>query len=437
REISYQQKEYFKAFKLKQEIQKIERQFGLIAFVGANRLRGIRENINLGLPQSKQRINQQKLTQEIAASGREIDVQELLERISRPDHKLIVIYGESGVGKSSILQAGLVPSLEAKSIDTRDVVVVLQRIYVNWISELGKNLAEKLQIIANLTVNSESLNSPEAIFAQLKNNGDDKFNLLTVIIFDQFEEFFFANMERKDKRLFAEFLQKCLEIPFVKIVLSLREDYIQYLLELNRLGNLDAINNDILSKNILYFLGNFSPDKAKLVIEGLTANSLFKIETNLTEKLVADLAKPSEEIRPIELQVVGAQLQTENITTLAKYQELGDNPKVELVERYLKSVVGDCGEENQKLAWVVLWLLTDEKDTRPLKTQAELVKESKCDLENLELVLNIFVGSGLVFLLPEKPAALYQLVHDYLVWFIRQREGNEILEKLKQEQEKR
>jgi hypothetical protein len=138
REISYQQKEYFKAFELKQEIQKIEQQFGLIAFVGANRLRDIKENINLGLPQSKQRINQQKITQEIAASGRELDVEELLERISRPDHKLIVIHGESGVGKSSILQAGLVPSLEAKSIDTRDVVVVLQRVYVNWISELGK-----------------------------------------------------------------------------------------------------------------------------------------------------------------------------------------------------------------------------------------------------------------------------------------------------------
>ncbi|MDT9340227.1 ATP-binding protein, partial [Trichodesmium erythraeum 21-75] len=433
REIYYQQKEYLKAFELKQEIQKIKQQFGLIAFIGPNYLRDIKENINLALPQSKQRINQQKLTQEIAASGRELDVEKLLERISRPDHKLIVIYGESGVGKSSILQAGLVPILEAKPINTRDVVVVLQRVYVNWISELGTILAEKLQIIADLKVNSESLNSPEAIFAQLKNNGDDELNLLTVIIFDQFEEFFFAktNMEPKDKRLFAEFLQKCLEIPFVKIVFSLREDYIHYLLELNRLGNLDAINNDILSKDILYFLGNFSLDNAKLVIERLTENSLFKIEKNLTEKLLEDLGKQSGEIRPIELQVVGAQLQEDQITTLAKYQELGDNPQVELVESSLKSVVKDCGEENEKLAWVVLWLLTDENNTRPLKTKAELVKESQLNPEKLELALNIFVGSGLVFLLPKKPAARYQLVHDYLVWFIRQRKGDKIIEELK------
>ena len=47
------------------------------------------------------------------------------------------------------------------------------------------------------------------------------------------------------------------------------------------------------------------------------------------------------------------------------------------------------------------------------------MKESKLNLEKLDLVLNIFVGSGLVFLLPEKPTDRYQLVHDYLVWFIQ------------------
>ncbi|MEM1172287.1 MAG: tetratricopeptide repeat protein, partial [Cyanobacteria bacterium P01_H01_bin.35] len=433
--LYYQQKEYLKAFELKQERQQIEQQFGFIAFVGANRLRDIKENINPALPQSKQRIKQQNITQEIAASGRQYDVEKLLERISRPEYKLIVIHGQSGVGKSSILQAGLIPALEQKLIDNRNVVVVLQRVYVNWISGLGKRLAEQLPKTQDLAVNSDSLSSTEGIFAQLDNN--DKSNLLTVIIFDQFEEFFFENREPRDKLEFAQFLQKCLNIDSVKIVLSLREDYIHYLLELNRLANLEVINYDILSKNILYYLGNFRPSRAKLVIKELTANSQFKIDTNLTEKLVEDLAGEWRVIRPIELQIVGAQLQRENITTVEKYLELGDNPKGELVERYLAEVVRDCGEENEKLAWLVLILLTDENNTRPLKTEADLVKEIEFRVDNLELVLNIFVGSGLVFLLPEKPAYRYQLVHDYLVAFIRQRKGLEILEELRQEREKR
>ncbi|NEQ36965.1 MAG: hypothetical protein F6K40_12060 [Okeania sp. SIO3I5] len=437
REIYYEEKAYLEAFEIKQEKLKVEQQFGFQAFIGANRLRDIKLNINPALPQSKQRVEQQKITQEIAASGRQSDVETLVERISRPDYKLIVIHGQSGVGKSSILQAGLVPTLEGKSIATRDVVVVLQRVYVNWISELGKILAEKLQVIANLTVNSESLNSAEEIFAQLRNNGNDELNLLTVIIFDQFEEFFFANSEPKDKREFAQFLEECLKIPFVKVVLSLRSDYIHYLLEFNRLGNLEAINNNILDKSILYYLGNFSQSQAKLVIEGLTANSQFKIDENLTEKLVEDLAQELGEIRPIELQVVGAQLQSDNITTVEKYLELGENPKAVLVEEYLASVVRDCGEENEKLAWLMLLLFTDENNTRPLKTKAELLKESKFSAEELELVLKIFVDSGLVFLLPENPADHYQLVHDYLVGFIRQRKGNETLKELKQEREKR
>ncbi len=134
---------------------------------------------------------------------------------------------------------------------------------------------------------------------------------------------------------------------------------------------------------------------------------------------------------------MGAQLQRDNITTLAKYQELGDNPKAELVKGYLESVVGDCGEENQKLAWLVLLLFTDENNTRHLKTKAELVKESEFSMEELELVLNIFVDSRLVFLLPQNPVDQYQLVHDYLVGFIRQRKEGETLQQLKQEREKR
>ncbi|MCL2934883.1 MAG: trypsin-like peptidase domain-containing protein, partial [Trichodesmium sp. MAG_R03] len=101
------------------------------------------------------------------------------------------------------------------------------------------------------------------------------------------------------------------------------------------------------------------------------------------------------------------------------------------------SVVKDCGKENEKLARLVLLLLTNENNTRPLKSKAELEKESQLNPEKLELVLKIFVDSSLVFLLPENPEDNYQLIHDYLVGLIRQRKAVETLQELKQEQEKR
>jgi hypothetical protein len=130
---------------------------------------------------------------------------------------------------------------------------------------------------------------------------------------------------------------------------------------------------------------------------------------------------------------VGTQLQTEQITTLAKYREFGNKEKV--VEKFLEDVIKDCGSEHEQVARLLLYLLTDENNTRPLKTKDELVVQLP-ESENLDLVLilNIFVASGLVLLLRESPADRYQLVHDYLVEFIRQQQGNELLAKLAQAQ---
>jgi septal ring factor EnvC (AmiA/AmiB activator) len=76
------------------------------------------------------------------------------------------------------------------------------------------------------------------------------------------------------------------------------------------------------------------------------------------------------------------------------------------------------------------------RGTRPLKTRAELEKDLQSPIINLDeagnaldLVLRIFVESGLVFLLPESPADRYQLVHDYIAAFIRQQQAPQ-LEKL-------
>jgi WD40 repeat protein len=433
RSLHFEQGQYLEAFQIKQEQRSIEQQYGFRAFIGAHRLQPQRLVTNSA---STAVDDQVIVAQEIVASGREQDVERLIkERISRNDRKLIVIHGPSGVGKSSFLDAGLVPILQQRAIGDRDALPVTLRFYSNWVEALGKLLSEALEKARGISLPTPP-NSVEAIAEQLQKNAGH--HLLTVLIFDQFEEFFFNYVTLANRRGFFEFLRICLNLPFVKIILSMREDYLHYLLECERVTNLEAINNDILIKHIRYYLGNFSRKDAKAVIQGLTERSRFYLDPTLITDLVEDLSRQLGEVRPIELQVVGAQLQAENIRTLIQYRQLGTKEK--LVERYLEEVIRDCGVENRRIAQLVLYSLTDENGTRPLKTRTELVADLanlEAEVDKLDLVLQILVGAGLVFLLPEVPADRYQLVHDYLVYPIRQQEGAKLIAELEREKERR
>ncbi|BAY24692.1 WD-40 repeat protein [Calothrix sp. NIES-2100] len=424
RELYFEQARYLDAFHLKQERLQIEQQFGFRAFVGASYLNPQRQVIN---PAQIQPENTETIAQEIAVSSRVQDVRRLRERVSGTEHKLTVIHGQSGVGKSSILQGGLIPALQKQPIGERDALPILLRSYTDWLGMLRRLLVESVERLQGI-----SLNSAAEILAQLRHNAER--NLLTVLIFDQFEEFFFVCQDQGQRRPFYEFLRVCLDIPFVKVILSLREDYLHYLLELDRICDLKVINNNILDKNIRYYLGNFLPDDAKNVIQSLTEKTNFYLEPNLIDELVTDLAGDIGEVRPIELQIVGAQLQTEKITSLERYHQAGTKEK--LVERFLEEVIKDCGAVNEQTARLVLYLLTNENGTRPLKTKADLAADLGA-VDKLELVLDIVVKSGLVLLLPELPADRYQLVHDYLVAFIRQQKESELRKELAREREQR
>ena len=435
--LYFEQNEYLKAFEIKLERQSIEQQYGFRAFVGAGRIQP-RRQAKLALTPVE---SQETIAPEITASGRQLDVERLVQRIGEPSYKLIVIHGQSGVGKSSLVNGGLVPALKQKAISTCDFLPVPMRVYTSWVGELGKLLAEAL--LEKGIVLPTALDSQAAILEQLQQS--ESRNLRTVLIFDQFEEFFFVYPTPGERRQFFEFLGAYLNILPVKVILSLREDYLHYLLECDRLPNMKMIGNDILTRNVRYPLGNFSAEDAKAIAERLTEQTYFHLEPDLIEQLVRDLAGNEGEVRPIELQIVGAQLQTENITKLAEYQVCGR--KEELVKRYLAEVVEDCGAENKQAAELVLFLLTDEKGTRPLKTRAELERDLQAlaadltaEISKLDLVLKIFVDSGMVLLLPELPTDRYQLVHDYLAAFIRQQQEpklNELIAQLEKERKQR
>lgn len=414
--LYFDQSRYLEAFRIKQEQRAVEQLYGFRAFIGAARLQPRRLVTNSTITPLEQ---QEIVAQEIAASGRNKDVNQLIERLSRTDYKLTVIHGPSGVGKSSIVLAGLVPALTCKPLGDRIVLPIVLQVYTDWIGELVKSLTER-----KLGKEGSGI---KVILNQLKENGDR--NLLTVLIFDQFEEFFLGHTNGDQKRLFYELLRNCLNLPFVKVIISIRQDYLHHLLELEKF-NIDIIENGILDQKIRYPLGNFLLPNARDVIESLTQHAHFYLEPALIDQLVQDLAGEHNSVRPIELQIVGAQLQAENITNLAMYRERG--PVKKLAERFLEKVIKDCGPENEQAAWIVLHLMTDENNNRPLKTRAELSIESAIETESLTLILEILEKSGLVFLLPEVPTNRYQLVHDYLVEFIRHNKQLNIQEELEE-----
>jgi AAA ATPase domain len=442
--VYWQQNRYLEAYKCKLEIRSTEQQYGFRAFIGAGKIQAQRKpqsSLTQIIDTVDNRSLEETLAPEITASGRGRDVKQLLERIMRPDHKLIVIHGYSGVGKTSLVQAGLIPALKRTSINTSiNILTIYIRFYDNWVDELEKALALALPTKIQEKVDKAT---PDYILKILKESCS--YNLKFVLILDQFEEFLFKYNTYQQRQEFFHFLGESLNLLGVKVILSLRKDYLHYLLECIRVKSMNIISHDILSKNVLYEIGNFSTNDAKTLIRRLSKRSKHHLELDLIERLVDDLAIKFGEVRPIELQIVCAQLETENITTSLQYQQRG--PKQELVKRYLQEVIQDCGQENQKIAQILLYLLTDEKAIRPAKTRSELKQafllritnnnwtQPKIDDSRLDIVLSIFVAAGIVVLIPANPDDRYQLVHDYLATFIQKQQRpkvNDLILKLQQ-----
>jgi len=262
RTLYFEQGEYLKAFDIKLEQQAVKSKYGLQAFIGAGRLQPPQQTIDIGLESGH---SQAEIVEEIeAASGRAQDIKRIIQRIGTPACKLTIIHGQSGVGKSSIIQAGLVPALQLTTFDARDVLPILLQSYHDWARDCGQRLRSGIEKIKGESL-STPIDTPAAILEQLRLNQNR--NLLTVLIFDQFEEFFFAYQDQTSRREFYDFLAECLnQVAELKIILSLREDYLFYLLEWNRTSNLSMIDNDIrplakkicvILKSLLKFRSNF------------------------------------------------------------------------------------------------------------------------------------------------------------------------------------
>ena len=145
--------------------------------------------------------------------GRQQEIQELSALIQA--RRLVLLYGASGVGKTSLLLAGVVPSLESSQPPYSTV-------YVRALDDPAIVIRQRLR-----------RRLPDAKFPDTGSLADflhaatQAIGSTVVIVVDQFEEFFI----RLSPQLRAAFIQELgtindeRELP-VKVVLSLREDWL-------------------------------------------------------------------------------------------------------------------------------------------------------------------------------------------------------------------
>jgi len=167
--------------------------------------------------------------------GRTRETEELLSLIIA--HRAVLVYAQSGAGKSSLLRAGVIKRLEEQQYQVLRSARVhgllpndippesVQNIFVYhalqyWTAKLPN--AQSIKDHATTTLSDflkPLVPTPEA--------GEDGPPPL-IVIFDQFEEFFTTNEHRWQERrpFFDQLAQALHDLPTMKVVFVMREEYI-------------------------------------------------------------------------------------------------------------------------------------------------------------------------------------------------------------------
>ena len=122
--------------------------------------------------------------------------------------RLTVLYGPSGVGKSSLLHAAVARSLRA--LPEKPLVVV----FSSWSEDPNAALAEAVGEVSGLAPNASAV----AALEQAQSGRD------VYLVLDQAEEYFLYHADDGGPGSFAEALPAVLTLPRVNILVSLRED---------------------------------------------------------------------------------------------------------------------------------------------------------------------------------------------------------------------
>ncbi len=338
--------------------------------------------------------------------GRDSVLHTVAERVMTS--RLLVLHARSGAGKSSLLNAGLIPYLFNRS----------------WLPIIIRTGRDPLGAV-KAVLSRPSVGPWPAVLTTIPFS--DLLGLICqqgsrsqqplVVIFDQFEELFTLQPDPDVRARFATDLAICLadiDLP-VHIVLSLRGDY------LTDLDSLAVYVPSILDNRYLLAPMGRSDAEAAITQPLSMMRPSRSYDPALLCEVLDDLEGMGMELP--HLQIICTRLSAglrpeESLITQKHYQRLGGAPGI--LGGYLRQEVEALGRD-AGLARAILIVLVAPDQTRQ-KLDADSLREQmtqRSDLDHVNSLLGTLVTIRLLHQETHEGVMRYELAHDYLIGEVR------------------
>lgn len=341
--------------------------------------------------------------------GRE-SVVELL-RSQLENSNFILLVGASGSGKSSVVQAGLAPSLENENWKILEPIVP----WVEPVRDLKYAITH--QILKNRDDISQVYSSIDtdglkAILPYLPKDNR------TLIIIDQFEEIFTVCSQEDERRKFIDLLAEMAELerPELAIVATIRADFIEHCLGYESLTRL------IQDRTV--WIPPIEEDELKKVITAPAELQNYEFEQGLSEVIIQQIGQEKNFLPLLQFALTELWDQKDQKTrklTLAHYIDLGG--VLGALNRRAEEIFQNFNSKEQLWAKRLFLKLVrtgmGAKDTRQRQPKHKIMQTSGQNLEDqsiLKQVLNKLIQERLVVTGKDiEGAAWLDLAHEALM----------------------